>query len=150
MMTTGGRPALSLVLVQGDEVVGGSGRTTTPAVMGAEPPGAAQRPHLPARGDVDPHRAADPGPTPVVVDAYVVVRLPDGSFLSLRLGGGVVAGVVPIGRGLAPFAFTEELLRYTFRGDEPPGQYTWFGALTEPGTLNVVSPLDQVPFTFSP
>jgi hypothetical protein len=84
------------------------------------------------------------------VDAYVVVRLPDGSFLSLQLGGGVVAGVVPIGRGLAPFAFTGELLGYTFRGDEPPGQYTWFAALTEPGTLNVVGPLDQVSFTFSP
>jgi IgA Peptidase M64 len=90
-----------------------------------------------------------PGPTPVVVDAYVVVRLPDGSFLSLQPGG-VVAGVVPIGRGFAPFALTGEFLRYTFRGDEPPGQYTWFAALTEPGTLNVVSPLDQVPFTFSP
>jgi alpha-tubulin suppressor-like RCC1 family protein len=91
-----------------------------------------------------------PGLTPVVLDAYVVVQLPDRSFLSLQLGGGVVEGVVPIGRGLAPFAFTGELLGYTFRGDEPPGQYTWFAALTEPGTLNVVGPLDQVSFTFSP
>jgi hypothetical protein len=91
-----------------------------------------------------------PGSTTVTADAYVVVRLPDGSFLSLGLGGAVVPGIVPIARGLVPFSFSGELLRYTFGAGEPPGSYTFIAGLTQPGTLAVIGGIDQRPFTFTP
>ena len=53
-----------------------------------------------------------PGFTAPLVDAYVVVRLPDGSFLSLLLDGRIVPGLVPIARGFTPFAFNAEVLRW--------------------------------------
>ena len=90
------------------------------------------------------------GSTPRLVDAYVVVQLPDGGFLSLQLGGRVVPGIVPIAQGLTPFAFNGELLRYAFSGVEPSGTYTWMSALSDPGTLNVIGSIDQHPFTFGP
>jgi hypothetical protein len=87
------------------------------------------------------------GNVPGAVDAYVVLRLPSGVLLSLQLGGRLVPGVVPIARGVGPVNFQGVLAQYTFTGAEPPGTYTWFSALTAPGTLNLVSPLQQVAFT---
>jgi hypothetical protein len=37
------------------------------------------------------------------VDAYVVVQLPSGQFLSLQTGGSLVAGLHPIARSFVPF-----------------------------------------------
>jgi hypothetical protein len=91
-----------------------------------------------------------PGPTPVLVDAYVVIRLPDGSFLSLLLDGGIVPGIVPIATGFAPIPLTRRLLSYTFNGGEPAGTYTWMSALTQAGTGNIIGSIQQVPFAFSP
>lgn len=90
-----------------------------------------------------------PGVTAPLVDAYVVVRLPDGSFLSLLLDGRIVPGLVPIARGFTPFAFNAEVLRFTFTGAEPPGSYTWLGALTQAGTLSVGT-IDEDAFTVTP
>jgi hypothetical protein len=87
------------------------------------------------------------GNVPGAVDAYVVLQLPSGQFFSLQLGGGLVPGVVPIARGFGPIDFQGVLAQYTFTGAEPPGIYTWISALTAPGTLNLVSPLQQVAFT---
>lgn len=84
------------------------------------------------------------------VDAYIVVQVPGGELLSLQLGGGLVPGLVPIGRNFVPFPFQGQLLQYTFNGSEPPGTYTWYAALTQAGTLNVISALDQHVFTFTP
>jgi hypothetical protein len=91
-----------------------------------------------------------PGATPMLVDAYVVIRLPDGSLLSLRLDGGLVPGIAPIATGLTPIALTQPLLSYTFTGGEPAGTYTWMSALTQAGTGNVVGSIREVPFAFSP
>ena len=87
------------------------------------------------------------GNVPGAVDAYIVLRLPSGQLLSLQLGGRFVPGIVPIARGFGPVNFQGVLAQYTFTGAEPPGTYTWLAALTAPGTLNVVSPLQQVAFT---
>jgi hypothetical protein len=81
------------------------------------------------------------------VDAYVVLRLPSGQFLSLQLGRGFVPGIVPIAKGFTPVDFQGVLAQYTFTGAEPAGTYTWLAALTAAGTLNLVSPLQEVPFT---
>ena len=81
------------------------------------------------------------------VDAYVVLQLPSGQLLSLQLDGRLVPGIVPIAKAFGPVDFQGVLAQYTFTGAEPPGTYTWLAALTAPGTLNIVSPLQQVAFT---
>lgn len=91
-----------------------------------------------------------PGSTPAPVDAYVVVQLPGGAFLSVTLAGGVVPGIVPIATGFAPFPFSGQLVAYTFTGLEPPGVYTVLVALTQPGTLNIIGAIQQTPFSFAP
>jgi subtilisin family serine protease len=91
-----------------------------------------------------------PGTLSSNVDAYVVVRLPNGSLFSLQFGGPPVPGIVPIARGFVPFAVTAELVRYPFGGTEPVGNYAWFATLGEAGTTNVLGGIDQDPFTFSP
>jgi hypothetical protein len=88
-----------------------------------------------------------PGSPPSPVDVYVVVQLPTGQLFSLQLGGGIVPGIVPIARGIVPIAFDAAILSYTFSGIEPPGAYTWYSVLTRPGTLEFVTPLQQVAFT---
>jgi hypothetical protein len=82
------------------------------------------------------------------VDVYIVLRMPDGSLLSAQLGGSVVPGVVPIARGLVPFAFVGELLTYTFGGSEARGAYTWLAATVRPGTLDAIGGIAETPFTF--
>ena len=97
--------------------------------------------------------SAAPGcvePAPTVVDAYVVVRLPNGSLLSLLLDGRLVPGIVPIATRLTPVPFSGQLISYTFTGSEPIGAYAWMAALTQAGTLNVLGSIQEVPFTFSP
>lgn len=84
------------------------------------------------------------------IDAYVVVKLPDGSLRSLTLGGRLLPGLVPIAIRFRPIAFAGELLRYTFTGTEPPGMYTWFAGVTVPSTLGVIGAIDQHAFTFAP
>jgi hypothetical protein len=58
-----------------------------------------------------------------------------------------VPGIVPIARRFAPFNFEGTLAQYTFTGGELGGVYTWYAVLTTPGTLNFVSPLQQVAFS---
>jgi Tol biopolymer transport system component len=88
-----------------------------------------------------------PGLAPSAVDAYVVVQLPTGQLLSLQLPGGIVPGIIPIARGIVPIAYQGTLISYTFNGSEPHGTYTWYSVLTQPGTLNFVSPLQRTTFT---
>ncbi len=85
-----------------------------------------------------------------LVDAYVLLRLPDSTFLSLQLGGTVVPGIAPLASGFAPFAVSGELLRVTIPGGVPAATFTWVGALTQAGTANVIGAVDEVPFTFEP
>jgi uncharacterized delta-60 repeat protein len=86
------------------------------------------------------------GTIPGLVDAYVVLQLPSGEFLSLQLGGRFAAGLIPIAQRFAPFDFQAILAQYTFSGVEPRGTYTWYAVLTTPGTLNFVHPPQQLAF----
>ena len=90
-----------------------------------------------------------PGSAPSQVDAYVIVQLPTGQFLSLQLGGGLVPGIVPIARSFIPFAYDAPLAHYTFNGSEPLGTYLWHFGLTQPGTLELIGPPQHIAFTFS-
>ncbi len=93
--------------------------------------------------------ALAPGATTSPVDAYVVLRLPDGTLLSLQPGGALVLGLVPFATGVTPTAAAGVLFSFTFTGGEPAGEYLWVGALTTPGTLDVVNG-SSAPFTFTP
>jgi hypothetical protein len=91
------------------------------------------------------------GGIPQPVDAYIVVQLPSGQFLSLQFGGRLVPGIVPLARGFVPFntisQYQNLLISYTFNGSEPAGTYLWSAVLTRPGTLDFVSALHQSAFT---
>lgn len=91
-----------------------------------------------------------PGPTAAPVDAYVVLRPPDGRFLSFQLGGRLVLGIQPVARGLVAFPLAGEIARFTFTGQEPPGSYAWLTALTESGTSSIIGSIDEDPFTVAP
>jgi Astacin (Peptidase family M12A) len=84
-----------------------------------------------------------PGTSSGPVDAYIVVNLPTGQFMSLQLDGRLVPGIVPIARRFTPFNHEGILANPAFK---EPGTYTWYAVLTEPGTLNFVSPLQQTTF----
>jgi prepilin-type N-terminal cleavage/methylation domain-containing protein len=90
-----------------------------------------------------------PGSQPAPADAYIVARLPNGSLMSLQLNGTLRPGLAPIARNFVPFALQQRVVSYTFTGAEPLGGYTWLAAFTQPGTLNLVSPLTQIPFAFT-
>src|SRR5262249_7389703 len=77
-----------------------------------------------------------PGPGPMAVDGYVVLQPPGGAVLSLMPSVYLAPGLRPTATGFVPFQFAGEILRYTFTGVEPVGTYTWFAALTAPGTLS--------------
>lgn len=91
-----------------------------------------------------------PGIPSTPVDAYIVVRLPTGALLSAQLGGGLIDGVRPLATNFVPMPLQHQVAQYTFTGAEPPGTYTWFAALTMPGTLTFVSALEEDTFTFAP
>ncbi len=80
------------------------------------------------------------------VDAYVVVQLPSGQYLSLQLDGSIVPGLAPIARQFQPFAVHAPIASYQFTGAEPLGSYTWLSALTRPGTLELITEISQQPF----
>jgi hypothetical protein len=90
-----------------------------------------------------------PGSPPEPVDAYIVIKLPNGQFLSAQLGGGFVPGILPIATNIVPPALTQQVAQYAFNGSEPVGTYTWFAVFTTPGTQNFVSALDQDTFVFT-
>jgi len=60
-------------------------------------------------------------------DVYVALQLPDGTLLAMQPDGS-----------------------FSFTGAEPVGNYTWFAALTTPGTLNIIGALATAPFSFTP
>lgn len=91
-----------------------------------------------------------PGLAPVTVDAYVAVRLPDGTLLFLQGDGSFTLDLRPIVAGWTVAPFEGEVFRYPFGGGEPPGNYAWLAAFTESGTLNLIGAIVQAPFSFSP
>jgi len=87
-----------------------------------------------------------PGSAPAPVDAYLVLRLPNGQFLSWT-GSGFVAGIVPVVRNIMPVTFSGNVLQLVIPPGAPPGTYTWLSALTSAGTLNLMTPITETSFT---
>jgi hypothetical protein len=90
-----------------------------------------------------------PGTAPKNSDAYLVLQLPNGQFLSWT-DNGFVPGVVPVARNIKPFNYRAVIARMAIPADAPVGNYTWFSGLTEPGTLNLVSDIAERRFTITP
>ena len=89
-----------------------------------------------------------PGSTPVQVDAYVAVELPDGSLLFFQGNDRFTPVLQPIVAGVTPAPVTGEIFRYPFTGAEPVGPYRWLAAFTAAGTLQLLGDIVVVPFTF--
>ena len=90
-----------------------------------------------------------PGATPMTVDAYVAVQLPNGTHLFLQGNGSFTTAIRPIVTGFRVAPFTGEIFRYPFKGDEPPGSYAWLAAFIEQSTGKIIGEIARTPFTFS-
>jgi len=66
---------------------------------------------------------------------------PDGSFST---------AMTPMLANVPVPDFTRPTFNFTFSGTEPVGTYTWFAALTQPGTLNVIGVMATASFSFAP
>jgi len=83
-------------------------------------------------------------------DIYVALLLPDGTLLIFQPNGSVSTAITPRPADIPVPSATDIVLNYTFTGIEPVGTYTWFAALTQPGTLNFIGTVAQASFNFSP
>jgi len=91
----------------------------------------------------------DPGAASSPADAYVVLELPNGQLMSWT-GSALVPGLVPIARGFVPFPFQGVVAQLPIPPGAPAGRYTWLSALTESGTLNLMTPISETVFTITP
>jgi hypothetical protein len=89
-----------------------------------------------------------PGKASPNADAYLVLQLPDGQFLSWT-DNGFVPGVIPVARNIKPFNYRAVIARMAIPADAPIGNYSWFSGLAEPGTLNMISEIAERRFTIA-
>ncbi len=82
-------------------------------------------------------------------DAYVVLQLPSGQLLSWT-GGGLVPGLVPLARNFVPVDLDLEIAALAIPAGTPPGLYRWLSALTQAGTLNLLTGIAERPVTITP
>jgi len=85
-----------------------------------------------------------------VADVYVALQLPDGTLLYMQPGGGFGTALTPLLSNISIPNFSGTIFNFTFSGTEPVGTYTWFTALTTPGSLNVIGTLATASFNFAP
>lgn len=97
-------------------------------------------------GDVMAVRVSMTPGAPQPVDAYLVLRLPDGQLVSWTMNG-LVPGVVPVARHVMPVSFSGVVANITIPRGAQRGTYTWLSALTMAGTLNLVSDISEQQFT---
>jgi len=83
-------------------------------------------------------------------DIYVALLLPDGTLLIFQPNGSASTAITPRPADIPVPSATDIVFNYTFTGAEPIGTYTWFAALGQPKTLNVIGSIAQVSFTFGP
>gem|GEM_PF-2015331 len=91
-----------------------------------------------------------PESTPMVVDLYVALQLPDQQVWFLSSDGSLMPVIQPYLDQWPVIPFRGELFRYTLTGAEPPGNYVWLAAFIDPGTGMIIGTIAQAPFTISP
>jgi len=87
---------------------------------------------------------------PTNADIYVALQLPDGTLLVMQPDGSFSTTLTPLLSNVPVPDFTGPIFNFTFTGAEPVGNYTWFAALTTPGTLSIIGTLATAPFSFGP
>jgi hypothetical protein len=90
------------------------------------------------------------GTTPLPVDVYLSVRLPDETVLFVQRDGSFTSEARPIVSNWTVEPLSREIFRYTFGGAEPAGSYKWEAYFTEPGTTSIIGLTAQAAFTFNP
>lgn len=91
-----------------------------------------------------------PEATPMVVDLYVALQLPDQHVWFLRSDGSLMPAIQPYMGQWPVIPFRGELFRYILTGTEPSGNYVWLAAFIDPGTGRLIGTIAQAPFTVSP
>ena len=92
-----------------------------------------------------------PGASPTSADVYVAIQLPDGTVFFWLGDGNATSAVQPLASNVSISSpLFGQLFTFTFGGGEPVGTYTWYGAFTQPGTLNLIGAIASAPFTFTP
>jgi len=89
-------------------------------------------------------------PPGINADVYIALQLPNGTLLVMQPGGGFGTTLTPLLSNVPVPDFNGAIFNFTFTGTEPPGNYTWFAALTTPGTLQVIGTLATASFSFAP
>jgi hypothetical protein len=90
-----------------------------------------------------------PGTGSPNVDAYLVLRLPNGQLLSLTPSG-LVPGLSPLARNVTPVNFRGVIASLAIPAGTPAGTYAWLSGHTAAGTLNLVSEISELRFTIAP
>jgi lysophospholipase L1-like esterase len=91
-----------------------------------------------------------PESTPMEMDLYVALQLPDQRVWFLHRDGSLTPAIQPYRSQWPVVPFRAELFRYTLTGAEPPGTYVWLAAFIDPGTGMIIGTIAQAPFTVSP
>jgi hypothetical protein len=83
------------------------------------------------------------------VDLYLVLELPDQSWLFGQLDGRLIPEARPIVSNWTVAPFRGELFRYTFTGQEPSGQNRWLAGFTEPDRPRmIIGRIAEAPLEF--
>jgi hypothetical protein len=90
-----------------------------------------------------------PGTGSPNVDAYLVLRLPNGQLLSLTPSG-LVPGLSPLARNVTPVNFRGVIASLAIPAGTPAGTYAWLSGHTAAGTHNLVSEISELRFTIAP
>jgi hypothetical protein len=91
----------------------------------------------------------DSGGTPQAVDLYLVLELPDQSWLFGQLDGRLIPEARPIVSNWTVAPFRGELFRYTFTGQESSGQNRWLAGFTEPDRpRRIIGRIAEAPLEF--
>lgn len=91
-----------------------------------------------------------PGSLIGAVDAYVVLQSPAGQYYSLQLNGTFVPGVVPVARGFGAFPYDGAVMLVSVPAGSPAGTYQLLSALTQAGTVNLVTAISSTTVTVAP
>jgi lysophospholipase L1-like esterase len=91
-----------------------------------------------------------PPSTPLVVDLYIALQLPDQRVGFLQSDGRITSETLPYLQQWPVSAARAEVFHYTFTGAEPTGTYVWLAAFLDPGTGMLVGSVVQAPFTVNP
>jgi hypothetical protein len=104
---------------------------------------------IPAGGYPSSDHRGYSGGTPQAVDLYLVLELPDQSWLFGQLDGRLIPEARPIVSNWTVAPFRGELFRYTFTGQEPSGQNRWLAGFTEPDRPRmIIGRIAEAPLEF--